>query len=158
SDLTMRDGVSVYANYESTGWTRCTDQGTTLLPQTSAGVVFDASVQSTTALDGAIVNRFAAPTSIGITISGARGAFVRGVTMYGGNGATNLYGIQVSGGALASINFELDDYGGPSPGAIIASGQNVGILAVDSQVTVTGSSVSTTSSQSGTGIGIWLAN
>ena len=72
ADLTMRDGVDVLANYESTAWTRCTSGTTRLAPQTGRGVVFPADVRSTTVLDGFTVDRFGADTSIGVTIDGGR--------------------------------------------------------------------------------------
>jgi len=160
SELTMRNGVSVFGNYESSGWTRCSFEGTTLLPQTIAGLVFDASVQSTTALDGVTVRRFFAPTTTGITITGARGVVIHDVQMLGGNGATDLHGIQISSGAQVSIDrFYLPNYD-DSAGQVlsIASGQNTGIVAVDSQINVVNSSVAANVNQNGTGIGIWLAN
>jgi hypothetical protein len=42
ADLTLRDGIDVFANYEATTWTRCSARTTTLAPQTPAGVVFPA--------------------------------------------------------------------------------------------------------------------
>jgi hypothetical protein len=157
SDLTMRNGVSVYGDYESSGWTRCSSKGTTLLPQTSSGVVFDASVQSVTALDGLSVLRFPAPTTTGITITGARGAAVHGVAIGGGAGATSLFGIHVSGGAVATLNFVLDAFDEAS-GQPLRSVNNTGVFAVDSQVEVTGSGIGVVSNANGAGVGIWLAN
>jgi hypothetical protein len=66
----MRNGISAYGRYESSGWTRCTAQTTQLNPTASQGVFFGPSIVSPTVLDGFVV--FA--NSPAITLDGARNA------------------------------------------------------------------------------------
>jgi Putative metal-binding motif len=73
ADLTMRDGVDVFANYESTTWTRCTTSTTHLAPQTSPGVLFPSNIAARTNLDGFTIDRSTSGTSTtGVTIDGAK--------------------------------------------------------------------------------------
>ena len=73
----MADGVTVLGNYESTNWTRCAANTTTVIqPQTPEGVTFPAAVgtvAATTVLDGFRVDRFNAATTAGITVDRRQG-------------------------------------------------------------------------------------
>src|SRR6185503_7833949 len=93
ADLTMRDGIDVLANYESTAWTRCTSGTTHLAPQTGRGVVFPAAVQSTTVLDGFTVDRVTAETSIGVTVDGGRSVVLSSLVIPAGPSVKYAYGV-----------------------------------------------------------------
>ena len=70
----MADGISVYGNYTSTNWTRCPSNVATFLsPGSAQGVVFPSSVQTTTVLDGVVVQRVTITgTMVAVTVDGAR--------------------------------------------------------------------------------------
>jgi hypothetical protein len=84
-ELTMRDGIGVLGNYESSGWTRCNDSVTTLEPKTARGVVFPSNIALATALDGfTLVYGFdsSAPAT-GVTVDGAHGALLTNLIVTG---------------------------------------------------------------------------
>jgi hypothetical protein len=103
ADLLMRDGVSVFANYASGTWARCSDSTTTLVPSTARGVVFPASVTSATGLDGFSIQRFTAATTAGVTVDGATGAVLSNLTILDGPAVTDSYGVNVVAGATATV-------------------------------------------------------
>ena len=92
ADLTMRNGIDVLGNYESTTWTRCpTAVTTTIAPQTERGVYFPPSVVTRTVLDGfSIVLQ--APQGASVRVEGARGVLVSNVRIVPGR----TYGVDVS--------------------------------------------------------------
>jgi hypothetical protein len=110
ADLTMRDGIGVLGNYESTTWTRCSSSVTTLQPKTARGIVFPSNIALTTALDGfTVVYGFdASAAATGVTVDGARGAVLSNLVV---SGPTSPYvvitgegiGVDVSHGASATI-------------------------------------------------------
>lgn len=103
TELTMRDGIAVTGDYESTTWSTCTQAGTTLEPGSARGVYFGPSVTSATALSHVSIRPFAAPTTAGITFDGARGASVASVALATPNAdSTTLYGVDALNGADAS--------------------------------------------------------
>jgi hypothetical protein len=148
--LSMKNGISVYGDYESSGWTRCSQAGTTLAPATATGVLFPSSVQSPTVLDGFSIELFGAATTTGVTIAGARGASVN-VAVPLRSGLTNVYGVDVSAGAQASLLLRMS--GEPYPGLI--SGEAIGVRATDSTVAIAGDIVLPTAAGA-TGLGILL--
>jgi hypothetical protein len=152
SDLRLRDGISVYGNYESTTFTRCSDSGTTLEPTTAPGVVFGPDVQSATLLDGFNVVLAPTSTATGVTIDGARGALVR-VALVLGTLPTNLYGVDVSGGADASVTVSFNRSAPPFDDV---PGQSIGVRVTDSHVVIAGSQMVLLSA--GTAIGVSLTN
>jgi hypothetical protein len=101
--LTMRNGISVYANYEATAWTRCTDSITTLLPQTAEGVLFPADVDDETILDGFVIERFAGSTTAAITVDGALGVVLSNLTVQNVVSASISYGVNVMNGGDATV-------------------------------------------------------
>ena len=103
ADLTMRNGISVLANYESTSWTRCSSSTTRLAPQTGRGVVFPPAVAERTVLDGFAINRFLAETSAGVTVDGARGVLLSNLSVVGGPPVTTSYGVNVVNGGDALL-------------------------------------------------------
>ena len=103
ADLTMRNGISVLANYELTSWTRCSNSTTRLAPQTGRGIVFPPAVAERTVLDGFAIERFAAETSAGVTVDGARGVLLSNLTVAGGPHVTTSYGVNVVNGGDALL-------------------------------------------------------
>jgi hypothetical protein len=103
--ITMRSGIDVAGQYESTTWKRCLDSRTTtiLAPTTSEGVLFPAAIAARTALHDLIVDQPAGTTRAGITVDGALGAIVSGVTVRGGASTSSSYGVNVVNGADAII-------------------------------------------------------
>ncbi|HEY3498987.1 MAG TPA: RCC1 domain-containing protein [Polyangiaceae bacterium] len=156
ADLTMRNGVSVYGKYESAGWTRCSGPGrTALLPGTPNGIVFGPSVTLPTVLDGVNVVRYAAATTKGVSITGSQNVTLQGVTILEGVGATELIGVDVSGGARVALavgipGWTLDDH------IFKSSGTAFGLRSVDS--VVTGSATVELFVEGGTAYGVTLAN
>ena len=103
TDLTMRNGISLSSDYESTTWTRCSQPGTTLAPSTGHGVYFGAGIVSPTALGHFLVRPFATSTTAAVTIDGARGASVDIELGAPSAAVTTLYGIDASNGADATL-------------------------------------------------------
>ena len=103
ADLTMRNGISVLANYEWTSWTRCSSSTTRLAPQTGRGVVFPPAVAERTVLDGFAIDRFLAETSAGVTVDGARGVLLSNLSVVGGPPVTTSYGVNVVNGGDALL-------------------------------------------------------
>lgn len=137
-DLTMRNGIGVYGAYESTGWARCANSTTTLVPNTESGVLFGSEVEKVTALDGFTVKMLDASTTTGITVDGAGGALVNAVvvTDAGILQATSRYGVRVlSGGEATLTQSEVRLLSGLGGGA-------VGVRAELSRVTLSECTVS----------------
>jgi hypothetical protein len=129
ADLTIRNGVSVLGNYESTAWTRCTTSTTRLAPQTGTGVLFPASVTSRTVLDGFVIDRFAATTTAGVSVVGARGVVLSNLRIIGSPMVTTAYGVDVTSGGDALIYRSVVNGGG-----IVSNG--IAIRSVASRVDV----------------------
>ncbi len=106
ADLSLLDGVELYGNYESTSWTRCgnASKTTTLAPTTASGVSFGPDVTTGAVLDGFAINRFAASTTNGVTVRGARGVRISSVAMQSANGNGTEYGFVLSDGAEATLD------------------------------------------------------
>ena len=111
SDLTMRDGISVLANYESSGWTHC-DNSTTHVATTTRGVVFPANIAVESALDGFTIDRPADDVLIaGVTVDGARGVMLSNLTIVDGTYTSHQdglsfgtsYGVNLVNGASATL-------------------------------------------------------
>lgn len=155
ADLTMRDGISVYGQYESTSWTQCSSGSTALLPSTPTGVLFDTSILEPTVLGGVVVERFASATTTGISVLGAQNVLVSGVLVGGGAGAANLFGVDLAGGAEARLSVEIFDPNAADAGWS-PSGSNIGVRAVGATAAVSGASLYLVSGGNGTGVGVWL--
>jgi hypothetical protein len=112
ADLTMRDGISVLGNYESTAWTRCSTSTTRLAPQTGRGVFFPETISRLTVLDGFAIDRFQATTTAGVTLTGAQNVMLSNLTIVGSPEATNAYGVDLATGARATIFRSRIDSGG----------------------------------------------
>jgi len=102
-DLVMADGVSVLANYRSDAWSRCGNSTTRLVATSPLGVQFPSSVATTTVLDGFTIERFAAPTTAGVTVSGARGVVLANLVIAGGPLVEQSYGVNVVDGGDATV-------------------------------------------------------
>ena len=112
-DLTMYEGISLLANYESSCWTHCDDSTTHLAPRTSLGVVFPSDIAVQTELDGFTIDRpYDAALVSGVTLSGARGVWLSHLTIVGGTYAPSCcptvsrgtsYGIDLENGASATV-------------------------------------------------------
>ncbi len=129
ADLTMRNGISVLANYESTTWTRCLASTTRLTPQTGRGVVFPASISTQTVLDGFAIDRFLAETSAGVTVDGGRGVLLSNLSVLGGPPVSTSYGVNVINGGQATVFQSRIDNGGQAT-------VGIAVRAVGSQVAV----------------------
>jgi len=94
--VVMKNGVSVYGGFQQTGtvWPRTAGCVTRIVAQNARGVYFDASVSSTTILDGFTVAGGALATNAAITVEGSRGAVINNVVVNGGSG-TNSVGIDI---------------------------------------------------------------
>jgi hypothetical protein len=123
--LTMRDGIDVLGNYESTTFTRCNGSTTVLLPRTDLGVYFPPSIQGGVALDGFTIEAYSPPGMpyrevFGITIDGARGVslsnlFVVDAASHQGP----MTGIALFAGADATLSrSEVKAYGKPAVRAV----------------------------------------
>jgi hypothetical protein len=102
--VTMRNGVDVYGGYQAIGttWPRVATCVTKIANTTAGGVQFDATITSTTILDGFTVQGTSDPVNAGITVTGSTGAQVSNDIVSGGAGATSI-GIDVTGGATPRI-------------------------------------------------------
>jgi len=102
--LVMRDGVSVYGQYETTGWSRDRRCSTVYFSQADAGVRFDSSVVSPTVLDGLeIWGSNLEPVSVAVRIDGSRGAVLSDVTIESLHLPDASIGVEVTGGATPTI-------------------------------------------------------
>jgi len=101
--VTMADGISVYGNYETGGWTRCTGSTTVIQPGTAEGVLFPAAVASTTILDGFRIDRHTSATTAGVTLDGATRAVLSNIVINNTPTVTNSYGVNMINGAAALI-------------------------------------------------------
>jgi hypothetical protein len=91
----MENGVSVYGQYESTGWSRCANTSTVISAQNARGVCFGPAVSSRTILDGfRIDGQAAASTAAAITVEGSTGALISNNVI--DSGAVSVsYGVNV---------------------------------------------------------------
>jgi len=128
-DLTMRDGIDVYGNYESSGWTRCANSTTTLAPTTALGVLFPSGISTRTILDGFTVLRLVTSTTTGITVDGATNVLLSNLVVDDGPVVVSSYGVNLVGGADATI-FRSRIGGGRG------SSEAIGVRSVGSRVVV----------------------
>jgi hypothetical protein len=129
ADLTMRSGIDVLANYESTTFTRCANSTTQLLPQTGVGVLFPATVVDATVLDGFTLERFASDTSAAVTVDGAHGVTLSNLVIAGGASVTKAYGVNVIDGGDALLFRAAVDAG-------TGTNEVVGVRSVGSRVRI----------------------
>jgi len=107
-DVQMADGISVYGNYESTTWTRCSGATMTLLrPPSAQGVRFDSSISQPTVLDGFRIDRASAATTAAVTLDGARNVILSDLTITNNVTAQVSYGVDLRSGAEALITRSL---------------------------------------------------
>jgi len=130
-DVAMRDGIHVYGGYETNSNTRCNNWNTGIQPPSSAGIVFDATIQSTTVLDGFEIFRADAQTSSGVTIDGGVGVLLNDIYIDVNYGALveYSYAVDVINGGDATILWS-NLYGGEG------SRESIGVRSVDSTVHV----------------------
>jgi hypothetical protein len=143
ADLTMRNGVDLLANYESTTWTRCTNSTTHLAPQTSHGVYFPSGITQRTNLDGFIVDRPATSTTTGVTVDGAKNVVLSNLTLPLNALVTYAYGVVLENGADALVYKSRIEAGNGST-------ESMGVKSVDSRLLF--ESNSSTGCASGLGI------
>jgi hypothetical protein len=137
--LTMRNGISVLGKFESTGWTPCSNSVTTLTPQTGDGVLFPAGIVDTTVLDGFTIDRFASPTTSGVTVDGARGALLSNLTIVNAPAVDTSYGVNVVNGGDATVfRSRIDGTGRLSVAGVRSSGARVSLLDNCSRFSSTG--------------------
>jgi hypothetical protein len=140
ADLAMRNGISVYGDYESSGWSRCAERGTTLAPGTGSGVYFGPAVTSPTVLDRFVIARFPAETTAAVTLDGTHGAVVSNVDVGSAAlGATTTYGIDAKNDADATLSRIIMTPTQLPDGTLWSPPNQVGIRAVASSITVTDS-------------------
>jgi len=143
----MRDRVSVYGNYESTGWTRCADSTTELTPYAVEGVSFGSDIVHATRLDGVVITNGggdAAAFVSGVTVDASAGARLEGVEIHAGT-AAHLAGVNVvNGGRLAATGLKVY----VNTGAV----DTFGIRVVSSFVTLDASSVNVSGSATVAGV------
>jgi hypothetical protein len=159
-DFTMHDGVSLYGSYESTNFTRCTWQSTALSLMSPAGVVFPSSVVHPTTIDGFLVLHFEADASTGVSVRGAKGAVVSAIRIEDGNTAVDLYGVDVGGGAqatLRNVTVAMPMPGSGDPTDTLPTGEVYGIRATGSEVTVDGCTLNLDVNGE-RAYGVWLEN
>jgi hypothetical protein len=138
--LRMRDGIDVYGRYESTGFTRCVNSTTTLLPTTTAGVLFDSDVANDTVLDGFTIALVAGSEPAGVTVDGASNVLLNDVLITDAPSAIadSPYGVRVvSGGDAVITNSEIRLMLERN----VENGLGVGIHSLGSRVRVSDSSV-----------------
>jgi len=138
-DLTMYEGISLLANYESSCWTHCDDSTTHLTPGTSRGVVFPSDIAVQTELDGFTIDRpYDAALVAGVTVDGARGAWLSHLTVFGGtpNPAGSpyaspgiSYGIDVENGSATIVESRVD--GGLAASTAAVHGQKSLVVVED---------------------------
>lgn len=105
--LTMANGIDVYGGYDSTNWTRCAGALTALRMGTPEGVVFPATVVTTTVLDGFSIERFVPPAGAqkvaGVSVLGAKNVILANLAITDGPTAPTTYAVDASGGAQVEI-------------------------------------------------------
>jgi hypothetical protein len=130
-DVVMKDGVSVYGSYETTGQTQCGNWNTWIAPSFGTGVSFPDTISSTTVLDGFRIERPNVAGSAGVTINGATNVVVSNIRIepnMGGN-VQSSYGVNLLNGAEAIVTGSLI-YGGNGSLA------SIGVRALGATVTV----------------------
>jgi hypothetical protein len=113
--LMMADGISVYGNYESTTWTRCSltpaqvvspGPNVTIQTQTATGVQFPSTVRTPTTLDGFAIARMrgdALPSTAAVTVDGAKQVTLSSLVIADAANAVASWGINLVNGAEALI-------------------------------------------------------
>ncbi|HEY3498907.1 MAG TPA: MopE-related protein, partial [Polyangiaceae bacterium] len=81
--FTMRDGISLLGNYESTTFTRCTNSTTRLRPGLDQSVVFPPGIRIQTVLDGFAIDRSYSANATGVSVTGASGAVLSNLAIVG---------------------------------------------------------------------------
>lgn len=105
ADLTMRDGIDVFANYEATTWTRCSARTTTLALHTPSGVVFPGAVTSPTTLDGfTLAGSTGGPSTTAVTVHGAKNVVLSNLFVPATSGyLSSIDGVVLENGAEALV-------------------------------------------------------
>jgi len=127
--VTMANGVSVYGNYRSSDWTRCTTSTTVIAPGRAEGVLFPSSVSSTTVLDGFRVDRHAAATTSAVTVDGGTSVILSNLVVSNTPAVTNSYGVNLVDSAEALIMRSWIDAGA-------GTGESIAVRSVESTPTV----------------------
>jgi hypothetical protein len=152
SELRMRNGISVVGKYESTGWTRCADSVTRLLPQTALGVLFGAEITAATKLQDFDIVSIPAATTAAVTVDGALDARLEGISMPERDtwpGATPNMSLGVDAHAGSGVTVAGSDLFAP-PGLE----QSIGIFVTSARLIVEDSRVRARGPQESVGIRI----
>jgi hypothetical protein len=109
----MLPGVSIYGNYESTGWKRCALSPTAPLPTVTlalhenSGVQFPNTINTPTALDGFVLTRNNGGngnlTISAVTVNGAKQVRLANLVVNDTPNAGNTYGVDLMNGGEALI-------------------------------------------------------
>jgi hypothetical protein len=114
--LTMASGVSVYGNYESTTWTRCSfgsapvpSLTVTIAPRAATGVLFNAGVTAATILDGVRIKRAdgATGSTAGVTVDAAKLVTLSNLVIDDAAAGASTYGVNLITGGQATITRSL---------------------------------------------------
>lgn len=143
TDFTMRDGISVFGDYESTGWTRCGRfASASLWLRTARGVVFGPDIVSPTRFEGFWLTW--SPSDVvatGVTLDRAHSAVVEHVAM--GNpptAATTIIGVDA-----VDSEARLDDFAMRSQCLNLGSSpcppRQIGIRGTGSALTITNTDI-----------------
>jgi hypothetical protein len=129
-DVTMSNGVSVYGRYESTGWTRCPNSTTAIVPVAAVGVSFGSSITTTTSIGGFRIDRATASTTAGITVDGATHVTIVDIAITNTPTVSSSYGINLINGAQATIT-RSNIFAG------MGTAESIGVRSVGSTPTIT---------------------
>jgi hypothetical protein len=127
--VTMSNGISVYGQYRTSDWTRCTSSTTIIATTRAEGVIFPSTVTTTTVLDGFQVNRHPSATTAAVTVDGATSVILSNLRISNSPSVTNSYGINMINGAEALIMSSWVDSG-------IGSAESIAIRSVGSTPTI----------------------
>jgi hypothetical protein len=152
----MRDGIDVLGNYESTGWTRCSNSETVLGPESFLGVTFGPDVFQITTLDGFTLRPDARLTSTAVTVNGGSANLNHVVTdpvstLPAGNVAAVSYGVDVKNGGRAFIV-------GSRIVAAWSTGESIAVRAVGATAVLWLEPNVVRASGQGIAAGVWLEN
>jgi hypothetical protein len=144
--LTLRNGVSVYGNYESSSWTRCGDSTTNLAANAAGlGIVFGPEIAEETVLDGFDVSGNVAAEDAAVVADGAVGAKLANVRVVVPAGGGPSVGVAAVRGAILGLSH-----------VNIAGGSNelstTGVRAIGAAVTVSDSVIQVTGGTSAVAI------
>jgi hypothetical protein len=148
TDLRMREGISLFGSYESTGWTQCSSITTELDPATPRGVYFGPEIDEDTGLHDVTIARAAGTVSAGVTIDGARHVDLSRVSTFDGPelvatpGVTLTVDVDVASGAGATLTGLTGPYFATGPPPRSDAKMTIGVRSVGSLVVLEDCSIS----------------